>query len=255
MRWPSINARSIAIPPIRAYMTRWPRSSSRTTWARKSKRSISAPSLSFRIIAGSTSSPAGICAKSVRRTWQKLTRDVVKLFSGTELDEYFRDIVSPAQPVGPALYLQLNLYAHQRFPHYLAFARNLLAAYSTTPTVDNAAYEAVLRRHWYDAEDLRMRFFERLSKAGRLDAELSIVRTRESRRIGRQVGRCDEQSPAAVRLLAEGEAWRCHFENAAPMFLALESSFPADRAIGTHRRRLSLAGNHRVKTHRHRRHS
>lgn len=163
----------------------------------------------------------------------KLTRDVVKIFSGTELDEYFREIVTPAKPVGPALYLQLNLYAHQRFPHYLAFARNLLAAYSTTPTVDNAAYEAVLRRHWYDAEDLRMRFFERLSKTGRLDAELSVVRTSNP---SASAGKWDEamnQSPAAVRLLAEGEAWRGHFENAAPLFLAIESSFPADRAIGT----------------------
>jgi len=162
----------------------------------------------------------------------KLTRDVVKIFSGTELDEYFREIVTPVRPVGPALYLQLNLYAHQRFPHYLAFARNLLAAYSGGPTADNAAYEAVLRRHWYDAEDLRMRFFERLSKTGRLDAELSVVRTSNP---AASAGKWDEamnQSPAAVRLLAEGEAWRCHFEGAAPLFLAIESSFPADRAIG-----------------------
>jgi Flp pilus assembly protein TadD len=163
----------------------------------------------------------------------KLTRDVVKIFSGTELDEYFREIVTPAKPVGPALYLQLNLYAHQRFPHYLAFARNLLTAYSSTPTVDNAAYEAVLRRHWYDAEDLRMRFFERLSKTGRLDAELSIVRTSNPSATAGKWDDAMNQSPAAVRLLAEGEAWRGHFENAAPLFLAIESSFPADRAIGT----------------------
>ncbi len=162
----------------------------------------------------------------------KLTRDVVKIFSGTELDEYFREIVSPAQPVGPALYLQLNLYAQQRFPHYLAFSRNLLTAYATGPTADNAAYEAVLRRHWYDAEDLRMRFFERLSKTGRLDAELSVVRASSP---AAHAGKWDEamnQSPAVVRLLAEGEAWRGHFESAALLFLALESSFPADRAIG-----------------------
>ena len=66
----------------------------------------------------------------------RLTRDVVKVFSGTELDQYFREIVSPAQPIGPALYLQLNLFAHQRFPHYLAFARNLLTAYSSGTTTD-----------------------------------------------------------------------------------------------------------------------
>lgn len=163
----------------------------------------------------------------------KLTRDVVKIFSGTELDEYFREVVNPGQPIGPALYLQLNLYAHQRFPHYLAFARNLLTAYSSGVTTDNAAYEAVLRRHWYDAEDLRMRFFERLSRTGRLDVELSVVRTSNP---AASAGKWDDamnQSPAAVRLLAEGEAWRSHFENAAPLFLAIESSYPSDRAIAS----------------------
>jgi Flp pilus assembly protein TadD len=162
----------------------------------------------------------------------KLTRDVVKIFSGTELDEYFREIVTPARPLGPTLYLQLNLYAHQRFPHYLAFARNLLSAYSTAPTADNAAFDAILRRHWYDADDLRMRFFERLSKTGRLDAELSVVRTSNPSASAAKWDEAMNQSPAGVRLLAEGEAWRCHFENAAPLFLAIESSFPADHTIG-----------------------
>jgi len=162
----------------------------------------------------------------------KLTRDVVKIFSGLELDEYFREIVSPARPVGPVLYLQLNLYAHQRFPHYLAFARNLLTAYSNAPTTDMAAYDAVLRRHWYDADDLRMRFFERLSRLGRLDAELAVVRTSNPAASAGKWEEAMNQSPAAVRLLAEGEAWRGHFENAAPLFLAIESGFPADRTIG-----------------------
>lgn len=153
----------------------------------------------------------------------KLTRDVIKIFSGTELDAYFREIVSPSQPLGPALYLQLNLYAHQRFPHYLAFARNLMSAYSSAPTADAAAYEALLRRHWYDADDLRMRFFERLSRTGRLDTELSLVNSMKP---------SADASPAAVRLVAEAEAWRGHFETAAPMFLALEANYPADKALG-----------------------
>ena len=156
----------------------------------------------------------------------RLTRDVVRVFSGTELDEYFREIVSPAQPVGPALSLQLNLFAHQRFPHYLAFARNLLTAYSSGTTMDMAAYEAILRRHWYDADDLRMRFFERLSRTGRLDAELSVVRTSNPAAYAGKWDDAMNQSPVAVRLLAEGEAWRGHYENAAPLFMAMESSYP-----------------------------
>src|SRR5262249_18613900 len=105
----------------------------------------------------------------------RLTRDVVRIFYGTELDAYFREIVSQSAPVGPAMYLQLNLFAHQRFPHHLTFVRNLLTAYMTQQTHDDTAYETLLRRHWVDAEDLRARFFERLSSRGRLDAELALV--------------------------------------------------------------------------------
>src|SRR5439155_1576713 len=152
----------------------------------------------------------------------RLTREVVRIFSGTELDAYFREIVGQAAPVGPALYLQLNLFAHQRFPHHLSFVRNLLTAYSIQPTRDDSAYEAILRQHWYDAEDLRMRFFERLSRTGRLDAELSVVRTSNPAASGGRWQEAMDQSPAAVRMLAEGEAWRGHFETAAPMFLAIE---------------------------------
>ncbi len=149
----------------------------------------------------------------------RLTRDVIQTFSGTELEGYFKEIVHSTAPVGPALALQLNVYAHQRFSHQLTFVRNLLAAYSTAATRNDAAYEALLRQHWYYAEDLRMRFFERLSRTGKLDAELAAMRTAE-------------QNPGTRRTLAEGEAWRGHFEAAAPLMLAMETSYPADRTMG-----------------------
>lgn len=162
----------------------------------------------------------------------RLSRDVIRIFNGTELESYFSDVVVSSAPLGPALYLQLNLAAYQRFPHHLSFARNLLTAYSSNGTRDDAAYEAILRQHWYDAPDLRQRFFERLSQRGRLDAELSITRTANpSANAGRWQEAAD-QSPATVRMLAEGEAWRSHFEAVAPMFQALEANYPADENIG-----------------------
>jgi tetratricopeptide (TPR) repeat protein len=171
---------------------------------------------------------------------ERITKDVVKIFSGTELDAYFQEIVHPGAPAGPAMYLQLNLYAHRRFPHYPSFVRNLLNAYSATATRDDTAYVALLREHWSDAEDLRMRFFERLSRAGRLAAELSTVRAGSAAVASAanaaggpsQWSQAEDRNPAAVRMLAEGEAWRGHFETAAPMFLAIENNFPADAAIG-----------------------
>ncbi len=95
----------------------------------------------------------------------------------------------------------------------------------------------LLREHWLDADDLRMRFFERVSRAGRLGAELAAVRAttpafNQAAAAGRWA-QAEDQNPAAVRMLAEGEAWRCHFEAAAPIFLAIENDFPADASVGT----------------------
>ncbi len=151
----------------------------------------------------------------------KLTQDVVRTFEGTELETYFRDAV-PSGTGGAAFSLQLNRYAARKFPHNLTFVRNLLSAYTTRPTVDAAGYEALLRKNWYYADDLRARFFELMSRTNRLDAELQAIRTQNP---------IAEQNPAAVRLLAEGDAWRSHFESAAPLFDALHASYPANASI------------------------
>jgi tetratricopeptide (TPR) repeat protein len=48
-----------------------------------------------------------------REAFASLTKQITDIFHGTELEEYF----SMVSGGGPQLYLQLNLYAHQRFPH------------------------------------------------------------------------------------------------------------------------------------------
>jgi cellulose synthase operon protein C len=162
----------------------------------------------------------------------RMSRDVTRIFSGTELEHYFDDVVVSQAPLGPAIYLQLNLAAHQRFPHHMSFVRNLLTAYTTTATRDDLAYETILRQNWYEAADLRQRFFERLSSRGRLDAELSITRTANPAANAGRWQEAVDQSPATARMLAEGEAWRSHFEIVAPIFEALETDYPADESIG-----------------------
>jgi Tfp pilus assembly protein PilF len=169
-----------------------------------------------------------------RRTTEltNLTRQVIGIFSGSELESYFEDAVVDGVVLGPNLTAQLNLAAHQRFPHNMSFVRRLLNLYSTAPTVNDSAYETLLRQNWYQDPDLRLRFFERLSSRGRLDAELNIARTSNPSANSAQWQTAVDQSPATVRLLAEGESWRCHFEAAAPMFQALETSYPAEPNIG-----------------------
>jgi hypothetical protein len=157
-----------------------------------------------------------------KQDFDTLTRQVVDTFHGTGLDQYF-SIVNES---GPQLYLQLNLYAHQRFPHELRFTRNLLAAYQAKATADPAALGLLLRQHWFEAADLRNQFFDTLSRTGKLDAELTALAQlvpSESQQ---------KQNPAATRELAEGQVWQSHFEVAAPLYSNLVRSYPADATLG-----------------------
>jgi Tfp pilus assembly protein PilF len=142
--------------------------------------------------------------------FEKLTREVTGIFSGTELEKYFHNVVS-AGSSGAALYLQLNLYAHQRFPYDMAFVHNLLSAYRSSHTWNPAAWEKLLRNYWYHDERLRTEFFRFLANSGRLSTEIEAARA------------AGAGNPAAVRFLGEAEAWRSHFEEAAsPLDAAAE---------------------------------
>ena len=142
----------------------------------------------------------------------ELTRQVVRIFSGTELEKYFAQVVNPTA-LDPVLYRQVNLYAHDRFPDNLTFVRNLLAVYARRETADTAEYWRLVRSYWYYDAQLRAQLFQGLSQAGSLDRELAAA---------------SNSNPAAARFRAEGEAWRGHFEAAAPLMRATAAEFPGD---------------------------
>jgi Flp pilus assembly protein TadD len=150
--------------------------------------------------------------------FEQLSTQVVKIFSGTDLERYFREVVAPAS-LDARLYLQLNLYAHNRFPNDLVFVKNLLGAYTRRATADGAAYTRLLRAYWFYDDGLRAQFFEALSQAGKLNAELAAIRAAHPDATA---------NPAAVEFLAEGEAWQSHFEAAAPWLRASSVSIPGD---------------------------
>ena len=167
---------------------------------------------------------------SQRSQYADLTRQVAQVFSGTDLESYLSDTNSTAN-VGAQIYLQLNQYAHKRFPHNLSFVRNLMVAYTSKSTASPAAYEQLLRENWYHAPDLRARFFELLSRTRRLDAELALLRTAKPD---------PDSNPAAARMLAEAEVWKTNYESAAQPFRLLAASQPAEtqldaRAASLHR--------------------
>ncbi len=151
--------------------------------------------------------------------FEQLTRDVTKIFSGSEMEAYVRDVRN-GQSLSPVLYRQVNLYAHQRFPHDLAFVENLLNAYAQKATFDVAASEALLRRYWFYSPGLRDRFFELLSRTKRLDAELASLNS-------------TPHNPAIETIEAEAQAWQSHFETAAPLFQTLVAQYPADSTLDT----------------------
>ncbi|HEU4416167.1 MAG TPA: hypothetical protein VFT65_15370, partial [Candidatus Angelobacter sp.] len=154
-----------------------------------------------------------------------VSQEVVKIFSGSDLEAYLSDMHDmPAE-----LELRFNQLAHERFPHNLAFVHNLMALYQSRPFYNQAAWEVLLRNYWFADEDLRGRFFEYLSRTGKLDAELQALHTNaENADWPAQA----KENPAKVRFLAEAELWRSHFESAAPVIAAVARQYPADAGLG-----------------------
>ncbi|MDQ2842905.1 MAG: hypothetical protein M3Y72_18080 [Acidobacteriota bacterium] len=155
-----------------------------------------------------------------------LVRQVTDIFSGTDLDTFFA-AVNPAKPIGPQLALQLNLYAAKRFPHDLIFTHNLLSAYDSKPTSDPAAYEALLRSRWWEADDLREAFLAYLSRTDKLDTELSQLEA-----LNGPTTSSAGANPAALREQAEIDIFTSHFEKAAPLLGSVVDLYPADTDEG-----------------------
>ena len=153
--------------------------------------------------------------------FEQLTRDAAKSFQGSELGRYFYNVDAGS----PALFLRLNQYAYERFPHNPVFVRNLLSAYQAPATRDPAAWEVLLRQHWFGEAGLRNQFFEYLSRTGKLDEELSAINE------SAPDAASWEKNPAAAAFLAYGNLWRSHFEESAPRLRTLAAQYPADAEI------------------------
>ena len=166
-----------------------------------------------------------------QQQFEELTRQVIQTFSGTDLEEYFRSVVSRG-PVVPQMYVQLNLYARQRFAHNLTFVRNLLEAFRSKPTYNHDAWVALIRQEWFYADDLRSAFFLYLSSSGRLDTEIQAVRASYPQAGAGKWNELTQANPAAAQFIAEAEIWRSHFEAAAPVSKAIAEDYPADFEMG-----------------------
>jgi len=157
-----------------------------------------------------------------------LTTQVTKIFTGTELESYFEAAPAP----GAQLSLQVNLYAHKRFPHDLTFTRNLLSLYHSRATGDEAAWQKLLSEHWFEDQNLRNEFFEYLSRTRKLDSALATLRDQNADAAKNNWTSLTKNNPAAARFLLEADMWQSHFEECAPVAGALAADYPADTEIG-----------------------
>ena len=160
-----------------------------------------------------------------RRTadFTELTQSVVKLFDGTDLESYFQSVVNSGSP---ALYLQLNLYAHKRFPHNPMFVNNLLIAYQWPQTRRQDAWLKLLREHWFEEPYLRNEYFAYLSATGELQSDLDSLR--QQLQASGNPAEFVKENPAAGEYLAQANLWRSHYEESAPVLMKLAEEYPAD---------------------------
>jgi tetratricopeptide (TPR) repeat protein len=165
-------------------------------------------------------------SKKRQQDLEALSEQVIRIFSGSELEEYLRDTYGAPQ----SLELRFNQLAHERFPHNLAFGENLLTLYRSQRYFNPAETERLLRTYWFADDGLRNEFFEYLSHTGRLEKELEGLKNTSA-------GSPDwtaqaASNPAAARFFAEGELWRSHFEAAAPAIAAVARQYPAEVEVG-----------------------
>jgi cellulose synthase operon protein C len=169
-----------------------------------------------------------------RRTgdFEQLTTQVVKIFAGSELEAYFSEVVARSGFIGPQFYLRLNIYANQRFPHNLVFVHNLLNAYQTRGTTDEAARENLLRQHWFEDDGLSNEYFEFLSRTHQLDGQMQALAADDPNIAADDWHEAAQANPVAVRFFSEAELWQSHFESGMPALGALAEAYPADFDLG-----------------------
>jgi Flp pilus assembly protein TadD len=158
---------------------------------------------------------------------QQLTQDAVNQFDGNVLETYFASVGAST----PAMYVRLNQYANARFPHNPYFVRNLLQAYQSTPTRDQAAWLALIRQHWFEDPGLRNEYFEYLSYSRQLEHELNALRQSAPKPDTPDWAEFVGKNPAAATELAEAEIWRSHFEDSAPVLKTLAEVYPAEQQL------------------------
>ncbi|MGA7832216.1 MAG: hypothetical protein WCA21_14760 [Terracidiphilus sp.] len=158
--------------------------------------------------------------------YSALSHKVTGIFSGTDLEEYLNQAPAPDW----TLSLEVNRYAHDRFPHDLTFVRNLLGEYRSHWHQDEV--EKLLMEHWSESPDLRDQLFELLSSTGKLDEQLQALRQQEPEIDKGDWSALSKSNPAAERFWLESCLWQSRFEDGVGAADALAAEYPSDETLG-----------------------
>ena len=158
--------------------------------------------------------------------YRALMQKVADIFSGTEVEAFLKQAPAPDR----SLAFEVDKFAAERFPHEMTFVRRLLSEYDVRH--DDADAEKLLWARWVESPELRDRLFELLSRSGRLDGELAVLRQQSPEIEKANWSGLSERNPAAERFWVEACLWQSHYEQAVGAADALAAAYPADAVIG-----------------------
>jgi cellulose synthase operon protein C len=158
--------------------------------------------------------------------YRALTTKITDIFTGTELENYLKQAPAP----DASLALEVERYAHARFPHDLTFVHSLLSYYRAHKMFDEA--EKLLWEHWWEESGLREDLFATLSREGKLDAQLELLKQQSP-----EIGRGDwnglaRTNPAAERFWLESCLWQSRYEDSVGAAEALSAEYASDVELG-----------------------
>ncbi len=153
-----------------------------------------------------------------KQAFDKLLQDALKVFRGSDLEEFLREFVPShsENSAQQALFLALHKDALASHPHRLFFVRRLANFYRSMDQDEDRL--RLLARYFMRDPDLARQYVQELTRTGRLD---EAVRTARSRAGG------PGGSPYR-RLLADSQSWECRFEEALPEYQKLLRLYPSD---------------------------
>jgi tetratricopeptide (TPR) repeat protein len=154
--------------------------------------------------------------RQMQAKFEELSWQVAKIFQGSELERYISDLVH-AQSDKDVFYVQLLLFAHQRFPHNLAFVHSLRNYYASLRSPNWEAWEKLSREYYFMDDRIRASYLAYLSKRRRLKPEIeALAQTGASLNVVQR------------RFLADAKSWQCYYEESVPSYEALVSHYPSE---------------------------